>query len=129
MHSRLKHGTLMQVATLGVALLIASANCLAQKKTPAQPRKSAQAQPANNLAKLRDEYIKATKDYKASSQKLLTLYQDSLRKAEQRRDQTEKLFAEGLISKRDVEQAERAVTDANLKVIGVEQQIATADTQ
>ena len=109
--------------------MILSVADYAQKKTPARRRKSTPAPAVTELSKLRDEYVKTTKEYKASLQKLLTLYQASVKKAEQRRDQTRKLFADGLVSQRDVEQSEHAVTDANLKVSGVQQQIATADTQ
>jgi|ERR1700686_113587 len=100
-----------------------------QKKKPPSQAKSAQTQPVNELSKLRDQYVKATKEYKASLQRLLDLYQAGARKAEQRRDQSIKLLADGLISKHEFEQSERAVTDANLKVSGVQQQIAIADTQ
>src|SRR5437870_11919062 len=41
----------------------------------------------------------------------------------------QKLLAEGLIAKKDLEQAENAVADAKLKVSGVENQIGTADAQ
>jgi hypothetical protein len=85
--------------------------------------------PATNLAKLHDEYIKATKDYKTSLQKLLGMYQDSVKKAEQRHEQQQKLLADGLISKSELEQSESSVTEARIKVTGVEQQIAGADTQ
>jgi len=100
----------------------------AQKKTR-PPKKTPAETSQTELSKLHDEYIKATKEYKASLEKLLALYQASVKKAEARRDQTQKLFAAGLMSKRDVEQAESAVTDAGLKVSGVQQQIGTADTQ
>src|SRR5947207_2684984 len=101
----------------------------AQKKKISSQSKETSAQSQSELAKLRDEYIKTTKEYKASLQKLLALYQGNVSKAEQRRDQMQKLFAEGLVSKRDVEQAESAVTDAGLKVSEVQQQIGSADTQ
>ena len=81
------------------------------------------------LAKLRDEYINATKDYKASLQKLLSLYRDNVKKAEDRQEQMQKLLAQGLISRRELEDVEALVTEARLKVTGVEQQIAGADTQ
>src|SRR5437879_11891200 len=84
---------------------------------------------ASELSKLRDEYVKATNDYKASLRKLLALYQEGVKKAEARRDKSQSLFAQGLISKHDLEDAERTVTDANLKVSGVQQQIGSADTQ
>lgn len=100
-----------------------------QKKKTSPVAKSAQTEPATELSKLRDQYIKTSKEYKASLQKLLALYQASARTAAQRRDQSNKLLAEGLISQHDFEQSERVVTDANLKISGVQQQIATADTQ
>ena len=119
----------MKALLLTLVLLISAADSFAQKKKPARQTKTAPAQSTNDLTKLRDEYIKATKDYKASLQKLLTLYQDSVRKAEERVNQSQKLLAEGLISKRELERSEQTLADAKLKVRGTEQQIAGADTQ
>lgn len=100
----------------------------AQKKSKVK-KPAAETPPATNLEKLRDEYIKATKDYKASLQKLLALYQDGVKKAERRHEQMQGLLADGLISKAELEQSEAAVVEARLKVAGAEQQIAGADTQ
>ncbi len=100
----------------------------AQKKTTRKPKNAPAAAPTE-VSKLRDQYVNATKEYKASLQKLLVLYEDSVKKAEQRHEKTEKLFADGLVSKHDVEESQRAVADAELKVTTVEQQIAGADTQ
>src|SRR5438094_317426 len=97
-------------AALFALILLLAGNCFAQrKKTSPPPAKTPAAQQIDELSKLHDEYIKATKDYKASLQKLLALYQASVKKAEQKRDQTQKLFAAGLIARVDVEQAELAV--------------------
>src|SRR5207248_1912321 len=113
-----------------VACMVLCGSAQAQrKKTPRPPAKTPPAQQVDELSKLHDEYINATKEYKASLQKLLALYQQSVKKAEQKRDQTQQLFAAGLISRREVEQAELAVTNAALKVSEVQQQINTADTQ
>ena len=109
-------------------MLLVSTTGLAQKKAKSQPKKDTTT-PATELSKLRDEYIKATKDYKESLQKLLELYQRSVKKVEQKHEQMQKLFAQGLVSKLEVEQAESAVADAKLKVTGVEQQIGGADLQ
>jgi hypothetical protein len=107
-----------------------------QKKSGSQKKSAAKKPavvetpaPATNLAKLRDEYIKATKDYQASLQKLLEMYQNSVKKAEQRHEQMQKLLADGLISKSELERSETAVVEAKGKVTSVEQQIAGADTQ
>jgi len=110
-------------------LLLGSSGQAQRKKTTQPPPKTPPAQSGDELSKLHDEYIKATKDYKASLQKLLALYQESVKKAEQKRDQTQKLFAAGLIARVDVEQAELAVTNAGLKVSETQQQINAADTQ
>jgi len=117
----------VRVVILVVLTMIATA-VYAQKKS-ARPAKPTPTQAASELSKLRDEYVKATNDYKASLQKLLALYQEGVKKAEARRDKSQSLFAQGLISKRELDDAERTVTDANLKVSGVQQQIGSADTQ
>src|SRR5437879_102678 len=112
-------------------MLMMLATAVYPQKKSARPAKPA-ATPtpaASELSKLRDEYVKATNDYKASLRKLLALYQEGVKKAEARRDKSQSLFAQGLISKHDLEDAERAVTDASLKVSGVQQQIGSADTQ
>ena len=101
----------------------------AQRKRPAKPATKKTAPPANELTQLRDSYIKTTKEYKASLQKLLALYEASARKAEKRLDQSKELHKEGLLSKTQLEEGERAVTVEQEKVSGVKQQIATADTQ
>src|SRR5256714_5175868 len=120
----------MKVFRLLILIAIAcNVSVYAQKKPTRRNSKSTSAPQQSELTKLRDQYISATKEYKASLQKLLTLYQDSVKKADQRHEKTEKLFADGLISKHDVEESERAVADAKLKVTAVEQQIAGADTQ
>src|ERR1043165_10094268 len=96
----------------------------AQKKSTSGSKKAAAPSKQSELAQLRDRYIATTKEYKASLQKLLTLYEDSLKKAEQRHENSQKLFEQGLLSKHDLEDAERVVTDAKLKISTVEQQIA-----
>jgi hypothetical protein len=115
----------------GFAVLLICTNVVAQRKRKAStpPSKPATVQRQDELSKLRDEYVKTTQEYKASLQKLLALYEDAVKKAELKRDQAQKLFADGLMAKREVEQAEIAVSNAGLKVTEVQQQIKTADIQ
>jgi hypothetical protein len=101
----------------------------AQRKRPAKPAPKTKAPPANELTQLRDSYIKTTKEYKASLQKLLALYEASARKAEQHLNQSKDLYKDGLLSKKQLDDSERALTVEKEKVSGVEQQIASADTQ
>ncbi len=121
--------TCARALILFVALMICATSDFAQRrKKPAAKPPISPAQSGNELSKLRDEYIKATKEYKASLERLLVLYQNSARKAEQRAAQSQKLFADGLISQREVEKSASALAEANLKVSGVQQQIVSADT-
>src|SRR2546423_12930666 len=94
-----------------VALVLCGSAPAQRKKTSRPPAKTVPAQPVDELSKLHDEYIKATKDYKASLQKLLALYQESVKKAEQKRDQTQTLFAAGVLSQRGVERGEASGAD------------------
>ena len=100
-----------------------------QKRSKTQKKSAAAAPAQSELAKLREQYVSTTKEYKASLEKLLALYEQSLKKAEERHEKSEKLFADGLMSKRDLDESQRLVADEQLKVSTVKQQIAGADTQ
>ena len=124
----------MSMALALVGAIIFATPAYSQKKTRAQKPKAAQSQPpSTELSKLRDSYISATKEYKASLEKLQSLYQESVKKAELQRDKMARLLAaglaEGLIAKKDLEQAETVLAAEKLKVSGVENQIGSADAQ
>jgi hypothetical protein len=126
--SRGRRATILAV----IALILFCSISVAQRKpktSPAKPSKPPVEQPQTDLAKLHDEYIKSTRDYKASLQKLLALYEAALKKAEVKRDQVQKLFGDGLMSRREVEETEAIVTSARLKVTETQTQISGADTQ
>ncbi len=110
---------------LCLALLIPLTAASAQTKQSA--KKPAKA--TNPLFKLREDYIKATKEYKASLEKLQAIYENNVRKVEERLAQSKTLYSEGLISKTELDESERAVGGAQNKVNEVRQQMSTADTQ
>lgn len=117
----------LRVSTLLVLLLI-GAPAEAQRKRPA-PKATKPAPAQSELTKLRDDYIKVTKEYKASLERLLALYEASQRKTEEKLARSKDLFEQGLISRKDLEESERAVTEAKSKVDEVHQQMTGADTQ
>jgi hypothetical protein len=125
------HRLLLLLCLLCVAAFFVSETSAlpAQRKRPTKPAPKAPAQPANELTRLRDSYIKTTKEYKASLEKLLALYEASARKAEQRLAQSKELYNDGLLSRKQLEENERAAAVEQEKVSGVKQQIASADTQ
>jgi Outer membrane efflux protein len=114
-------------ALLSFALMFTALNAQAQrrKRIPAHNKNVETSQ----IAKLRQEYINATKEYKGSLEKLAPLYEANQKKAEERLVQSRQLFAQGLISKRELDESERALNDAKAKVDEVRKQIAGADTQ
>jgi hypothetical protein len=98
----------------------------AQRKSKKKP---ASAQPPTELTKLREEYIKATNEYKASLGKLLPYYENDVKKAEEKLEQSKKLLAEGLIPKTQLEEYERALAVAKQKVAETNRSMTSADEQ
>src|SRR4029434_3837556 len=89
-------------------MIIFSFDASAQRKTKKKPPPAAK--PPSELTKLRDEYVRLTNEYKASLGKLLPFYENEVKRAEEKLEQSRKLLAEGLIARAQVEENERAVT-------------------
>jgi hypothetical protein len=117
-----------RVRSNGLPLLVAVA-LMFQLNAAAQTRKRKGTRPANELSRLREDFIKATKDYKTSLAKLLAIYERNVSSTEERLAQAQKLFAEGLISKNQLLEAETAVAGAKHKINEAQSQMANADAQ
>jgi len=103
-----------------------SIDVFAQRRTK---KKSAPAPPQTELTKLREEFIKATKEYKASLGKLLPFHENEVKRAEEKLEQSKKLFAEGLIARTQLEENERALALAKEKIAETNRQLANAEAQ
>jgi hypothetical protein len=108
-----------------IVIAIASPSALGQRKS----RKKPVAQPADELSKLRDEFVKATSEAKSGLAKLIAIYEADVTKAEERLTASKKLYDDGLIAKAQVDENERAVAAAREKVTNTRKQIAEADAQ
>jgi len=108
-----------------IVITALSIDVSAQRKSKKKPAPA----PQNELAKLREEFINATKDYKSSLGKLLAIYEGNITKAEEKLELSKKLLAEGLIAKTQVEENERAVAEAKQKVAETRRQMTSADEQ
>jgi hypothetical protein len=95
----------------------------------AQTKKPKQAKPVNELAQLREEYVNATKVYKASLGKLLAIFERDVAKAEAQLTKDQALFEQGLISKIELNKSESALAGAKNKVAETNQLMSNADTQ
>jgi len=100
----------------------------AQKRTKKRPAATASVQ-TSELAKLREQYVQATKEYKASLEKLLAFYEADVKKAEDKLALSQKLLAEGLIAKTQVADNEHALAAAQAKVAETKHQMSGADDQ
>jgi hypothetical protein len=109
-----------------VLVVSVSVDVLAQRKTKKKP---APAQPPSELEKLREEYIKATNEYKASLGKLLPFYETEVKRAEEKFEMSKKLLAEGLIAKSQFEETERALVAAKQKMAETNRAMTSADEQ
>lgn len=121
--------SLLLLLVPGVAIAQTPSQKPAPEAAGAAKKKPRRAKPVDELARLRQQFIKATNDYKANLEELRASYEKSVLKAEERLTQSKELFAAGLISKKDLEAGEGAVAEAKEKVAEVDRRMATADTQ
>lgn len=112
---------------LTLTLLVCAVNVSAQKRTtkkkPTTPPK------VSELTKLREEFVKATNEYKASLEKLIVYDEAEVKRAEEKLAVSEKLLAEGLIPKAQVEENRRALAAAQQKVAETRGRMTGADDQ
>lgn len=71
--------------------------------------------------------VTAENNYKNSLNSLSTLYQNEVQRLEQKNNQAKELFKDGLISRVEMEAADKALADARAKVEDVAKQIAEAN--
>lgn len=117
---------LQKIVCVCACFVLLCGDVSAQRKTKKKP---APAPPPTELTKLRDEYVRLTNEYKASLGKLLPFYENELKRAEEKLEQSKKLLAEGLIARNQVEENERAVVLAQEKMNETNRQMANAEAQ
>ena len=103
-------------------------------KTKPQTAKSRKARPApakpkDELSKLREEFIKAANEYQTLLKKQLPGLEKNVVREQDQLNKMSQLFAEGLISKKELEATERTLGAAKDKVTEVNQAIANADSR
>jgi hypothetical protein len=119
----------LTLALLALALILESqAVSLADSRTPS-PRATVNppAQGMDPLKKRAAELVGTLKEYRASLEDLLILQQKSLATATAERERWRDLFARELVSKRDLEERESAVTIAQQNVADTQRHIILAD--
>jgi hypothetical protein len=124
----LRIGKYFSAAVLALVLIAAPVDSLAQrKKKPKTPPKSEQTL-ADRVAKAKAEVAAAANDYKASLEKLLVLQENDVKKASETVEKRKELLAQAIISKKELEESERALSAAQDKVSNTKRQMAESDT-
>ncbi|HEX6045164.1 MAG TPA: TolC family protein, partial [Pyrinomonadaceae bacterium] len=119
------------VNRIGIALsacliiVIALQSVSAQRKSKKKPEPAAPAAVAE-LTKLREEFVRLTNETKAGLEKLIAIYEADVPKAEKKLAESKKLFEEGLVSRVEVEENERALAAAREKVAATRKQMTDA---
>ena len=108
-----------------LVLAVVSIDAVAQRKSKKKPAPA----PPSELSKLREEFIKATNEYKSSLGKLLPYYENDVKKAEEKLEVSKKLLAEGLVPRTQVEENEHALALAKEKIAETNRQLASAEAQ
>ena len=113
----------LSACLLVFTIALQSASAQNKKKPAAKPV------PVDELTKLRNEFVKSTNEYKSSLVKLIAIYENNVKKAEDKLAQSKKLLDEGLISKVQYQENELAVKDEQEKLNGARRQLTDADAQ
>jgi soluble lytic murein transglycosylase-like protein len=75
----------------------------------------------------RENFIKASEDYKANLQTLLVLYENDVKKLSERSAKWKELYTDGLISRLEYEKTTNDITAAQIKVDEVRKQMTSAE--
>ena len=125
-HTSSKAPNVLTCVFAAILLTWGSQPAAAQKK-----KRSRQAPKAvvSEISKLRDEYIRLTKEYKSSLEKLAATYEKEIQQAQERVAQAKKLFDEGLISKHQLNESESALALATDKLNKTKSDMASAESE
>jgi hypothetical protein len=115
----------IKIVTLMCALMAASLTAHAQGKK--KPSRAPQTPLATQVAKAKQEVIKAANEYKASLEKLLVFQEADVKSAADIVEKRKALLAQSIISKKELEDSERALAAAQVKVNETRKQMGESD--
>lgn len=112
----------------GLALLfLALAPALGQQRT--QRRDDPTSKADSGPARSRTQLAEATRDYKATLENLVAIYEADAKQAEGRLQKMRELYAQKLITRREMEASEDVAAKARDKVAEAQAQLKSADVQ
>jgi soluble lytic murein transglycosylase-like protein len=99
----------------------------AKASAKAKAEQTRKAEPADDLQKFRQDFIKAAEEYRASLVELSASYETSVTRAKEQQTKLEELYKDGLLSRVEFEGTGKAVEEAQAKLDEVRKQIAEAE--
>jgi hypothetical protein len=121
-------GKYFGAAVLVLVLIAASVDSLAQSKKKSKTPPKSEPTLADRVKKAKAEVAAAANDYKASLAKLLELQENDVKTASEQVEKRKELLALAIISKKELEQSEQALSAAQDKVANTKRQMAESDT-
>jgi hypothetical protein len=121
----IKHS--LMLATALVVLTSTSALAQSRKASSRIQTPGSQAKLKGEVAAAKTELIKATTEYKSSLATLVSMYEAELKGAQAQLETRKQLFAQGIISKRELDDSEKKIAEAQAKINGSHKQMAEAD--
>jgi hypothetical protein len=113
-----------------LTLLLLAAPAGAQRRAAAKSgaQESPKTTEADERERFRQEFINSSREYKASLESLVALYEKSLKKQTEENATLRELYKDGLIARRDLEQNESLLAEARARIEEARGQIAAAQT-
>ena len=108
---------------------VANRNDELSKPMGSQATKSVRPTSNSDSERLRREYLSSIKEYKASLERLLGIYERNLRQAEERFASAKQLYANGLILRTQLDDAARLLNVERDKVASTRKRISNADNE
>lgn len=99
----------------------------AERKGVRSASKTSQEELSDKISKTKADVVKASQEYKLSLEKLFAYYESDAARADEQVEKRRKLFDLGVVSKREVEESERALNEAKAKLDLLNKQIEEAD--
>lgn len=112
---------------LTVFLIATCEAALAQSKKKKAPVRKSQPTLNNQISQARADLVVAAKNYKDSLQKLLVFQDADVKTATETLEKRKALLSQNIISKKEVEESERALASAQAKVSGTKKEIGESD--
>lgn len=111
---------------LAFLLLSVTGDSIAQTRKKKTPQKS-EPTLADRVAKAKADLVAAANEYMASLEKLLALQESDVKAASDTVEKHKGLLAQSIISKKELEESERALSTAQYKVADTKRQIGESD--